>query len=231
MKKNIIILLTFILMPMFVSSQTYIISKETVETMLEKMFSCARGWTEDGKVENEDLGYNINCFCERGGYGYEEPYVYYRIGKDYEHNIHVYIRTSAADGHLPGTMIYVGEAMNCWNPSGKGGRCYSSDGKLLYEGEYEIGTGKPLGSYPITYTSNKRFDDIWESNGNLYFGETVNGVKHGWGLYIWHNGDCLFGEWRNGRKYGFGMKIIQRTCSIISSDNWTGENYMPPIEE
>ncbi|MBO7598991.1 MAG: hypothetical protein J6T70_18295 [Bacteroidales bacterium] len=227
MKTLKLILLLSVLLSMDSAAQTtYTIKQENYETMLEKVFKCARGWTEDGPVEYENLGYNINCFCERGGYGYEEPGVYYRFGKDDEHNIHIYIRTRAADGQLPGTMFYVGAASDCWNPSGSGGRCYSTSGTLLYEGDYEDGTGKPLGTFPISYSSNKRFEIKWDGN-NMYIGETVNGVRHGWGIYIWFNGDCLFGEWENGRKCGFGMKKLSNSCACISDENWNGENYVP----
>lgn len=228
MKTFKLILLLSVLMSMNSTAQThyYEISKENYETMLEKAFNCARGWTEDGPIAHENLPYDINGFCNRGGYGYEEPGVYYRFGKDEYHNIHIYLRIRAAGGNLPGTMFYVGEAIDCWNPSGNGGRCYSNSGKLLYEGEYEHGTGRPLGSFPISYSSNKRFEIKWDGN-NMYIGETLNGVRHGWGIYIWQNGDCLFGEWKNGRKSGFGMKKISRSCACISSENWNGENWMP----
>ena len=85
--------------------------------------------------------------------------------------------------------------------------------------------GKPKSPYPMRSYSNKRFEIIKEG-GNAYLGETVNGVKHGWAIYVYSNGDCLYGEWANGKKAGFGMKIIQNTCSIIYSDNWT-EDYIP----
>lgn len=228
MKTLRLILVAFVLLPMLSSAQnTYTgIGQEHYETMLEKAFNCARGWTEDGPIANENLPYDMNGFCGRGGYGSEVPGVYYRFGKDEDHNIHIYMRSRAADGQLPGTMFYVGEAITCWAPSGRGGRCYSSSGNLLYEGEYEMETGRPLGTYPISYTSNKRFEIKWDGN-NMYIGETLNGVRHGWGIYIWQNGDCLFGEWKNGRKCGFGMKKLSRSCACISNENWNGENWMP----
>lgn len=127
-------------------------------------------------------------------------------------------------------MFYVGEACSAWFPSnyddGNGGRCYSANGKLLYKGKFNTDSQKPLGTYPTPYPSNKRFEAILDGP-NMYLGETVNGTKHGWGLYIWPNSDCLFGEWKNGRKCGYGMRKFSNTCSCISQDNWPSVDYIP----
>ena len=214
MKKILIIIL--LAMPMFASAQDWV-------PMMKKVFSCAPAWSKWGGFSHDEAQYEMSTFCGAGGYSGQ--YGYFRIGKDEDLSIQIYYNSSIS--YLPGTMFYVGESMTCWNPSGRG-RAYSLNGELLYEGEFNE-DGKPLGMYP-NKKYGKSFKAIWEG-GNMYLGEVSNGVKNGWGIYIWSNGDCLFGEWRNGQKCGYGMKKFNNTCSIVTSNNWVGENWTPPIME
>jgi hypothetical protein len=39
----------------------------------------------------------------------------------------------------------------------------------------------------------------------MYEGESDNGVKNGFGRYIWNNGDYYVGNWNNGVPNGYGM--------------------------
>lgn len=218
MRKIYLVFVAFIVMQMVCTAQTtYSISQENWGTMLEKVFKCAPCWSINGPDYD---GYDMNAIGGEGACSYSG---YCRIGKDDEHTILIY--HSIDHSNFPGMTFYVGESLTCHDPTGTG-RCYSSDGKLLYEGSFDDNNFKPLGKYPMASSSNKKFQAIWDGN-NMYLGETVNGIKHGWGLYIWSNGDCLFGEWYNGRKSGYGMKKFNSNCTIISSKNWNGENWMP----
>jgi len=70
MKTLKLILLLSVVMSMDSAAQTtYTIKQENYETMLEKVFKCARGWTEDGPVEYENLGYN-----DLGGFDDDDCY-------------------------------------------------------------------------------------------------------------------------------------------------------------
>ena len=216
MKK--IVLILFVLMPSLTMAQDWL-------PMLRKVFECAPAWSDNGGYSRDAAGYEPRTYCGPGGYS--GKYGFFRIG-NMDMAIHIYYNSEIE--YLPGTMFYVGESLTCWEPSFDG-RCYSASGKLLYEGKFnEDGSGDnwrhPLSSYPTPYSSNKRFQAIWDGP-NMYLGETLNGVKHGWGLYIWANGDCLFGEWKNGKKCGYGMRKFSKTCSCISQDNWPSVNYLP----
>ena len=214
--KRIVLILLF-LIPSLSMAQDWL-------PMLRKVFECAPAWDGNGGYSREKAEYEPNTFCGTGGYS--GKYGFFRIGKDMDVSMHIYYNSEL--DYLPGTMFYVGESMLGWQPSFEG-RCYSSNGQLLYEGKFNDGGtdfGKPLSTYPTPSSSNKRFQAIWDGS-NMYLGETVNGVKHGWGLYIWPNGDCLFGEWKNGKKCGYGMRKFSNACSCISQDNWPSVDFIP----
>lgn len=65
--------------------------------------------------------------------------------------------------------------------------------KLHYPFVDAIDAKSPYGFYKITY-----------SNGDVYYGETYNGRRHGYGVYYWTNGDFWYGKYVNGYRQGFG---------------------------
>ena len=57
--------------------------------MLEKAFICACEWTENDPIAKENLPYDMNVFCVRGGYGrergqqrYSRKHLYIQIMSD-----------------------------------------------------------------------------------------------------------------------------------------------------
>jgi hypothetical protein len=213
------ILLIFLLaIPSLVSAQDWL-------SMVRKVFDCAPCWSADGGFTFDDYD-DPNWAAAVTGIGAcsirNDGYALYRIGA-LDTAIQIYYNVEKKN--WPGTRFYVGAGDYGFDP--EEGRFYSANGKLLYEGKIgNLYTGEPvypLDTYPITYHSNKRFEAIWDGQ-NMHLGETENGVKHGWGIYIWQNGDCLYGEWRNGRKCGFGMKKTNNNCKCRWSYNWT-DNY------
>lgn len=46
---------------------------------------------------------------------------------------------------------------------------------------------------------------IQYADGGRYEGETLNGQRHGKGIYIYPNGGIYTGEWQHGKKYGWGL--------------------------
>lgn len=217
-----IILTLIVLMPSLSMAQDWL-------PMLRKVFECAPAWDYNGGYSREEAFSFDGTFCTTGGYSGENGY--FRIGKDVDMSMHIYYNSEI--DYLPGTMFYVGQALACWRPSLEG-KCYSASGKLLYEGLFDVTDDMwyypPHNQYPTPYSSNKRFEAIWDGP-NMYLGETVNGVKHGLGLYIWANGDCLFGEWKNGKKCGYGMRKFSNTCSCIWQEDWPSVNYLPQPDE
>jgi len=209
------------------------------------MFACAQDW-----MFMVRRIYNCApCWSYHGGFTYDEPNGHdwwyegvvgvgacsknedgleiYRIG-NVDTSIQIYSNCEYVN--FPGARFYVGDSVFGFRPSE--GRFYSINGDLIYEGEVgwdDDSVAFPTGTYPMQYTSNKRFEAIWDG-ANMYLGETVNGIRHGWGIYIWSNGDCLYGQWQNGRKCGFGMKKDSYSCKCRWSYNWTDDYKVGNME-
>lgn len=76
--------------------------------------------------------------------------------------------------------------------------CYNRRGVLIYEGR--VSAGKPSSAYPSSKTNSaKRFDYI-DYGSSYYLGETLNGVRHGYGLYVDASGNPWIGNWANDSK-------------------------------
>ena len=76
--------------------------------------------------------------------------------------------------------------------------CYNARGVLLYEGR--VSNGTPSAKYPASSPNiNKRFDYI-EYGSAYYLGETLNGQRHGYGLYVDSYGNPWIGNWANDQK-------------------------------
>ena len=76
--------------------------------------------------------------------------------------------------------------------------CYDSKGRLIYEGA--VIDGKPYSEFPSpTPNSHKRFSYL-ASGGGYYVGETLDGKKHGYGIYVDSQGNCWVGNWQNDQR-------------------------------
>ena len=77
-------------------------------------------------------------------------------------------------------------------------RCYNHRGKILYDDR--VTNGVPDYDYPSSKTNqNKQFDYI-EYGSAYYLGETLNGQRHGYGLYVDSYGNPWIGNWANDQK-------------------------------
>jgi len=86
--------------------------------------------------------------------------------------------------------------------------CYDASGKLLTLEEYKNNRLKrSYSTTDITVRTNK-FEFIDYDNG-AYIGETTDGARDGYGIYVWTNGDLWFGWWKAGKREGRGI-LIQR---------------------
>ncbi len=82
------------------------------------------------------------------------------------------------------------------------GSCYDRLGNLIYQGAFKDGKAveampNQLSFYPSKVDINRRFEYIEEGKGAIYLGETYNGKKEGYGIYVWRNGDCWVGLWKD----------------------------------
>lgn len=77
--------------------------------------------------------------------------------------------------------------------------CYDAKGRLIYDGAVQGWTA--AGTYPSPNpSSEKKFEYIEYSASEYYVGETLNGVRHGYGLYKTSDGTCWIGTFNNGQK-------------------------------
>lgn len=97
---------------------------------------------------------------------------------------------------LKGCRIIVAD-FSAGNPEGYMA-CYSAKGILLYEGR--ASGGKPVSAYPASNPdTNKRFDYL-TFGSDYYVGETLNGQRHGYGVYVSASGGCWIGNWNKDQK-------------------------------
>ncbi len=93
---------------------------------------------------------------------------------------------------------------------GKGKWTYA-DGRY-YTGVWE--NGESISSSAIVYPSDSKaqggtvktkFERFEYDGGDVYEGETVNGLRHGKGKYTWASGTVYEGDWVKGKRCGFGI--------------------------
>ena len=95
---------------------------------------------------------------------------------------------------------------------------------------YDLRTGNPLhvlkGEYkytlPADYEKTYRFESLIYANGDKYVGETVDGKRHGYGLYYYANGNYYYGRYKDNKQYGYGAMF--RTDSRIVIMDWESKD-------
>lgn len=105
------------------------------------------------------------------------------------------------------------------NGSGNGVKYNRNTGKpciLLRPYSYEIEAQE----YP-----GQRFERTSYTNGNKYWGETYNGKRHGYGIYIWENGNMWFGPWKDDKRNGYGA-YFDITAHTIQPGKWIGDELI-----
>lgn len=103
--------------------------------------------------------------------------------------------------------------------------------------EYDLATGNilrvctPEGNLPLNapyvptvaapeplYT----FKKVVYKNGDTYYGELCNGLRHGYGIYYWANGDFWYGRYEDGCRQGYGA--LYKTDHRVFSGRWVGDS-------
>lgn len=97
---------------------------------------------------------------------------------------------------------------------------------------YNRNSGKPyILNRPYNYEIDAKeypgqlFERTTYTNGNKYWGETYNGKRHGYGIYIWENGNMWFGPWKDGIRNGYGA-YFDITAHTIQSGKWIGDDLV-----
>lgn len=92
-------------------------------------------------------------------------------------------------------------------------RVHSSDGNLPLAPPY-VSVGKT----PAAYT----FQRMRYGNGDAYYGEMLNGRRHGYGIYYWANGDFWYGKYENGFRQGYGA--LFKPDHRVFFGKWIGDS-------
>lgn len=94
--------------------------------------------------------------------------------------------------------------------------------------EFALGSMNNLSSPTMHAASNRKFVHLRDKEGNIYIGETYQGVRDGRGKYIYCNGDIYEGGWINDKKEGLG-----KSTWIIGSSffGWHKEDQKDGIGE
>jgi hypothetical protein len=89
-------------------------------------------------------------------------------------------------------------------------------GKILTPGQPDVDISEDVRK---TY----QYQIISYSNGDRYEGETVDGIRDGYGIYYWKNRRYWFGKWKNGRRNGYGA-IFDKNNQFLSTGKWFGND-------
>lgn len=122
--------------------------------------------------------------------------------------------------NCPGAYYFVGNMVN-GKKSGRGS-CYDLRGNLVYSGNFS--NDIPTGTYPSTGYESYKFSCIDYENGNYYVGETLDGKRHGMGIYLWSNGDAWYGHWSFGERDGEGV-FLKGFPNEVQVGRWKGDRY------
>jgi hypothetical protein len=102
------------------------------------------------------------------------------------------------------------------------GKCYDKTGKMIYHGYYN--NERPTDSYPQSHDDTYKFECIESNNGDMYLGETYQGIKQGLGIFFWANGDAWYGEWKNGDRNGNGIEL--HYDGTVKAGRWANNAYL-----
>jgi len=81
----------------------------------------------------------------------------------------------------------------------------------------KIDTTKTKNSSDETNELNYKFITVNYDGGDVYKGNSLNGVRNGLGTYIWSDGQKYVGNWSNGKRDGSG------TMYYVNGDKYIGE--------
>ena len=121
--------------------------------------------------------------------------------------------------NCPGCVYFVGNYYS-GKKSGKG-TCYDKYGKLIYHGDFS--DNRPTDVYPSQGYAGYKFECTVYSGGDMYIGETNNGTRHGYGIYLWTDGKAWYGPWKDGERAGYGIFLPYKGTSQVG--RWTDDTY------
>jgi len=193
------------------------------KNMISKMFATTTktfsnsGDKYKGMMDSEGYMTGLGAYLWNAGsmyWGYQDK------GSSEQYGMYI-AREGYEISNCPEGAVYVGEYEGD-KRHGKG-TIYSETGILLYYGNFV--DGEPVDRYPSTedYLTSFLFEVI-DCGNYVYFGETMDGVRHGYGFIIFkNNGDAWYGEWQNGHRQGKGVYIYADGSTDYGS--WNGDDF------
>jgi len=217
---NKIILTTTIFIALAASFPSAAVWEQSTKTALGKVMEYAsESWNNGNRykgqlVNNQLVGLGIHKWSNG------EYYIgHYKNDKQDGYGI-----TLVAEGdnikNCSDCQVYAGN-YSAGSKFGKGA-CYDKNGDLIYYGDFSY--NKPVDTYPMTksYPAYK-FETITYSNGGKYIGETKNGERAGYGVFVWASGDAWLGNWKNGTRSGDGI-YLSYNASQWETQSCNGDN-------
>ncbi len=201
------------------SQQSNALSRKEWKTLMRKAVDYVASNYDNGAYKGQ---MNNNVREGLGVYWWKEDGDYHwgRWSNGNEHGIGVYLMGDDRYqvGNCSGCRYFVGQFDN--DKKSGTGTCYDSWGNLIYYGDFA--NDAPTGTYPTTgnYSSYK-FEVIKYDNGSMYVGETKDGQRHGYGIYLWSTGASWYGPWENGQRDGYGIYMPYQGSA--STGTWQGD--------
>lgn len=93
-------------------------------------------------------------------------------------------------------------------------RVHTNEGDIRLSAPYVATAEAPVPSYT--------FKKVVYNNGDTYYGEMLDGRRHGYGIYYWANGDFWYGKYENGYRQGYGA--LYKTDHRVFSGKWIGDS-------
>jgi MORN repeat. len=106
------------------------------------------------------------------------------------------------------------------------GTCYDKRGNLIYYGAFS--EDKPTADYPTIGYDSYKFECLEYDSGGMYIGETKDGKKSGYGIYIWASGDSWYGPWKNDERDGYGV-FLSYDAENINAGTWSRNTQIDKI--
>lgn len=125
------------------------------------------------------------------------------------------------EGHefegVEGAVVYVGYIEDGL-PSSHGA-FYDTEGRNIYYGP--IKNAMPSASSSTESYRAYRWSREQLSSGDSWEGESLNGVRSGFGIYRWEDGAWWCGFWENGLREGSGL--YRRADGALMTGLWSGD--------
>lgn len=93
-------------------------------------------------------------------------------------------------------------------------RVHTNEGDIRLTAPYVPTSKQPTPAYT--------FKKMTYANGDAYYGEMKDGVRHGYGVYYWSNGDFWYGRYENGYRQGYGA--LFKTDHRVFWGKWVGDS-------